>query len=74
MNLRNLLVALAVILPFVAVQAEEETESWDVNAIPGEPRDITIDTRTGTWMSVDVSPDGQTIAFDLLADSMTPQR
>ena len=27
-----------------------------------------LDTRTGTWMSVDISPDGQTLVFDLLGD------
>lgn len=64
----RLLIALLVSLPFVAVQAEDEADSWDVTAIPGESRDITIDTRSGTWMSVDVSPDGQNIAFDLLGD------
>jgi len=47
---------------------EEEQASWDVNAIPGESRDVSIDTRSGSWMSVDVSPDGQSIAFDLLGD------
>ena len=57
------------LLPFVhATAEEEETEAWDVSAIPGESRDVTIDTRTGSWMSVDVSPDGQSIAFDLLGD------
>lgn len=31
-------------------------------------RSIAIDTDQGTWMSLDVSPDGQTIAFDMLGD------
>ena len=35
---------------------------------PGERREIPIDVRSGTWMSLDVSPDGQRIAFDLLGD------
>lgn len=36
----------------------------------GQPayRDITVTTSEGTWMSLDVSPDGKTIAFDLLND------
>ncbi len=29
---------------------------------------VPIDTREGTWMSVDVSPDGQRLVFDLLGD------
>ncbi len=71
MKSNNILVAVLVVTPFVAAYAEEEKEkeeAWDVNAIPGEARQITIDTRTGSWMSVDVSPDGQSIAFDLLGD------
>lgn len=51
-------------------EAEESTE-WDVNAPPLPTREIAIDVREGTWMSLDVSPDGQTIAFDLLGDIYT---
>jgi imidazolonepropionase-like amidohydrolase/Tol biopolymer transport system component len=65
---RSLLLAF-VFLPLSQTIAEEEEEaSWDVNTIPGESREIRIDTRSGTWMSLDVSPDGQSIAFDLLGD------
>ena len=63
------LAAVLMFLPLLnAIAEEEEQDSWDVNAIPGESRDVAIDTRTGSWMSVDVSPDGQSIAFDLLGD------
>ena len=43
----------------------KKDDKWDVNARHGPGRDVAIDTRTGTWMSLDVSPDGQEIAFDL---------
>lgn len=37
--------------------------------LPLEPkRKINFTTDTGTWMSLDVSPDGQTIVFDLMGD------
>jgi imidazolonepropionase-like amidohydrolase/Tol biopolymer transport system component len=51
--------------------ADDEKTKWDVNSIPGDARTITIDTRSGTWMSLDVSPDGETIVFDLLGDIYT---
>lgn len=35
------------------------------------PRLIHFETREGTWMSLDVSPDGTTIVFDLLGDLYT---
>ncbi|MEO1202599.1 MAG: amidohydrolase, partial [Pseudomonadota bacterium] len=57
-------------LPAAAAIADDDSD-WDVNAIPGDARTITIDTREGTWMSLDVSPDGRTIAFDLLGDIYT---
>ncbi|HSA54079.1 MAG TPA: amidohydrolase family protein [Gemmatimonadaceae bacterium] len=44
---------------------------WDVNARRAAARDVEFMTTTGTWMSVDVSPDGQTIVFDLLGDIYT---
>ena len=69
MNPKFFVITTLMLLPFAsATAAEEEAEAWDVNAIPGDARQITIDTRTGSWMSVDVSPDGETIAFDLLGD------
>ena len=48
-----------------------ETESWDVANPPMETREIPIQVTEGTWMSLDVSPDGQTIVFDLLGDIYT---
>jgi imidazolonepropionase-like amidohydrolase/Tol biopolymer transport system component len=41
---------------------------WDVNAPPFPFREVTIDAREGTWMSLAVSPDGREIAFDFLGD------
>lgn len=34
-------------------------------------RKVSIKTNEGTWMSLDVSPDGKTIAFDFLGDIFT---
>ena len=56
---------------FPSVHADEDGASWDVASIPGDAREIPIRTTTGTWVSLDVSPDGQTIAFDLLGDIYT---
>ena len=45
---------------------------WDVNAPAGTPlKQVPIRTDEGTWMDVDVSPDGRTIAFSLLGDIYT---
>ena len=41
---------------------------WDVAAAHGPSKDIEFDTDEGTWISVDVSPDGKKIVFDLLGD------
>jgi len=52
--------------------AEEKAPKWDVAAPPGLTiRQIAIDTDEGSWMNLDVSPDGRTIAFDLLGDIYT---
>ncbi|WP_114953527.1 amidohydrolase family protein [Sphingosinicella terrae] len=49
-----------------------EQPKWDVNAPPGARlRQVPIRVDEGTWMNVDVSPDGRTIAFDLLGDIYT---
>ena len=41
-------------------------EPWDTTLPRGTTRDIDFTTTEGTWMSVDLSPDGQWIVFDLL--------
>lgn len=50
------------------LQAQEGQagDGWDVTAPRGEPRVVEFDTDVGTWMSLDVSPDGRWIAFNLL--------
>ena len=48
--------------------AQEKADKWDVNNPPGPYKDVTFNTQEGTWMNLDVSPDGKTLAFDLLGD------
>src|SRR5688500_13267974 len=65
--------SLSLLLVTVAAlaHAAEDTakkKEWDVAAPPGERREIPLDVRSGTWLSVDVSPDGQRLLFDLLGD------
>ncbi len=55
----------------VSTAATAKKPAWDVNHPPGEAQTVSIDVRSGTWMSVDVSPDGQTLVFDLLGDLYT---
>ncbi|MBK6485379.1 MAG: PD40 domain-containing protein [Gemmatimonadetes bacterium] len=44
---------------------------WDVTAAQGRTRTISFTTDEGTWLSPDVSPDGRTIAFDMVGDIWT---
>lgn len=43
-------------------------DAWQVERPPGPSATVAIDTDEGTWLSVDVSPDGTELAFDLLGD------
>ncbi|WP_284124378.1 amidohydrolase family protein [Parerythrobacter aestuarii] len=80
-TLHALLATSALILMPVAAQAQDteapaeeakKDEKWDVNAPKGATiTQVPIKTDEGTWMDVDVSPDGQTIAFSLLGDIYT---
>lgn len=55
-----------------APAADAKPEKWDVNAPPGlTTRKVSIAVDEGSWMNVDVAPDGRTIAFDLLGDIYT---
>ena len=50
---------------------KKEEKKWDVDNPPGPHYDVPIDVTEGTWLSLDVSPDGNEIAFDLLGDIYT---
>lgn len=51
--------------------AKKKPPKWDVEHPSGASKAVKIDTDEGTWMSVDVSPDGKTLVFDLLGDLYT---
>ncbi|MBK7800480.1 MAG: PD40 domain-containing protein [Saprospiraceae bacterium] len=52
-------------------KAQKEEAKWDV-AKPDLPtKSFTLITEEGTWMNLDVSPDGKTIVFDLMGDIFT---
>ncbi|WP_428263183.1 amidohydrolase family protein [Haliangium sp.] len=57
--------------PAAATGDGDEAAKWDVNSPPGPTAEVNIDTDEGTWMSLDVSPDGREVVFDLLGDLYT---
>jgi len=52
-------------------KSEKAAEKWQVNNPQGEFNTTNINVSSGTWMNIDLSPDGKTIAFDLLGDIYT---
>lgn len=75
---RSTLVALALLsgtplLPTPALAQESASrDSLATEGLPLEPtRTLSMTAERGSWMSLDVSPDGSTIVFDLLGDLYT---
>lgn len=65
------LIVILIGLTFSLHAQSDKDKKWDVNHPPGDSSTVTISTDEGTWMSLDVSPDGKTIAFDMLGDIYT---
>lgn len=69
-NIKVLVPALAVAVLFIAA-GDDKPKKWDVSNPPGNYKEVEFTVNEGTWMNLDVSPDGKTIAFDLLGDIYT---
>jgi Tol biopolymer transport system component/imidazolonepropionase-like amidohydrolase len=46
----------------------QKKKEWDVTAAHGPTNVVEFSTTEGTWMNLDVSPDGKEIVFDLVGD------
>ncbi|HEX5756565.1 MAG TPA: amidohydrolase family protein [Arenimonas sp.] len=71
MSIRPITLAVALALPLVAT-AKKEDKPWDVGAATqGQAKTVRFATAEGTWLDLDVSPDGRTLVFSLLGDLYT---
>ncbi|SMO50683.1 amidohydrolase family protein [Fodinibius sediminis] len=69
--MKKLCSLLLITLLSITVQAQDQNDrdkEWDVNNPGGPHKEINFSTTEGTWMNLDVSPDGSQIVFDLLGD------
>ena len=55
-------------VPPDSLAADSTAGKWNVSAAHGPTSVVRFETTEGTWMNLDVSPDGRTVAFDLLGD------
>jgi Tol biopolymer transport system component len=58
--------AFALLYAFTPVRLSAQSPAWNVDSARGPEKILEFAATEGTWISVDVSPDGRMIAFDLL--------
>jgi imidazolonepropionase-like amidohydrolase/Tol biopolymer transport system component len=55
-------------LPLTAGPSAQQAARWNISDPVGPTTALEFDTNEGTWMNLDVSPDGRHVVFDLLGD------
>ena len=68
-------IAIAALLLTISVNAQTAKKKFDpaedINKARPDARKVSFTVSEGTWMSVDLSPDGSTLLFDLVGDIYT---
>lgn len=67
-TLKKIIPALGLAASLIVAGGAVASEKWSVSEPQGEFKTVQIQATEGTWMSVNVSPDGQYIIFDMLGD------
>jgi imidazolonepropionase-like amidohydrolase/Tol biopolymer transport system component len=67
----NRLIFACILLLSTFTSIAQEKKKWDVNNPEGPFKEVSFSVNEGTWMNLDVSPDGTVIVFDLLGDIYT---
>ncbi len=69
--LSRLTITIPLLLLTINALAQDDSKKWDVTAQHGSGDVVEFTTDEGTWINLDVSPNGETIVFDLLGDIYT---
>lgn len=62
------LLFLSLLLTLQLSAQDSDEDEWDVTQHRADFTDLSFETNEGTWMNLDVSPDGEDIVFDLLGN------
>ncbi|MXV15400.1 amidohydrolase family protein [Hufsiella ginkgonis] len=66
--MRKITCLLLLSIPAFLFSVHAQPAKWNVEKPSGPSKSVSFNTDEGTWMNLDVSPDGKDIVFDLLGD------
>ncbi|HXI01290.1 MAG TPA: amidohydrolase family protein [Sphingobacteriaceae bacterium] len=65
--MKRIICAVFTFILYTQIQAQQAAK-WNVEKTSAPSKSIRFTTNEGTWMNLDISPDGKDIIFDLLGD------